>query len=131
MKKYRPVLSASQIAHLISLCKNDLSSESISCIGILSPFMAKIENAAITPAYTLSSNKQSLVDELGLGEETIINKSHEMFQKHLYEQWLAVGMKYDSFSLNEIKEIKEFRYLNDLMTTTESDEYESENQLTF
>lgn len=131
MKKYRPVLSAAQIAHLISLCKDRLDlPESISCIGTLSPFMAKIENTAIQAAYTLQPNK-SLVDELGLGEENIATKTHELYQKHLYEQWLAVGMKNDSFSLVEIKEISLYRYLNDLMLDEESEAFEAENNLSF
>ena len=64
--RYRPVLTAEQITHILALAKSDITKAnqsrgshwqqqeqlSYSILATLSPFAAKIEVAAITPAYT-------------------------------------------------------------------------------
>lgn len=121
--KYRPVLSASHITHIIALCKRDMSAESLRVISILSPFQYKIENESVTPAYT-EQPKLTELDKLGFAEpiETTANLRYSTENvANLYAVWKQSP---GSLNLNQLKQVKEFMYENDLMTPAEESEYE-------
>lgn len=120
MKKYRPVLSQAQIAHILSLCKTDLSQKSISIISTLAPFLAKIENDAVTEAYT-QKPKESKLTDLGFQSHT---PKEIVDAETLHTKYLLCGENISEFSLQEIQKIQEYRYTNDLMTPQEEVEYE-------
>jgi hypothetical protein len=64
--KYRPVLTAEQIQHMLYLAKTEqpISSASLSIIATLVPWEAKIANGVANAAYT-TATKTSLMDQLG------------------------------------------------------------------
>lgn len=114
--KYRPVLTHSQIIHLISLCKSDMSLESRKCISVLAPFEYKIQSESISPSHI--ETKQSLTDQLGMSGLVTAREIPET----LYAQWKADK---SLLSLKEIDIALEYAYTNDLMTPEEETSYES------
>lgn len=129
--KYRPVLTASQILHIIQLAKLEepISMCSISLISTLALFAAKIDNAGISPAYT-TTPATSLTDKklASLGED--VSKGIEAM--HLIskeERWAKAYAKRmlapTSCSLVEIADAKSHAYLNDLMSAAELADYEA------
>ncbi len=127
VKKFRPVLSESQIIYLLSRCKepSELNKKNaISCIASLAPFLAKIENAGIIPAYSVST-PETLSDKLGYGSEPDFENSFSQEEKDkiLYLAWVNLGQDSSKFSLSDLKRIHAYRYLNELMTSDEESEY--------
>lgn len=118
-QKFRPVLTHTQISHILTLCKKDLTQESISCIAILAPFEAKIKNLGVQAAYT-QKPKESKLDELGYTH----TPKEVVDVETLYSQYMENGENISEFSLQEIQKIQEYRYTNDLMTPQEEVEYE-------
>lgn len=122
-KKYRPSLTACMVDHILHLAKSEspISSESISLIGVLAPFQAKIQNDAITEAYTTAPPKKSVEESLGMVTPT----------KHLSKEdyWEECHVKYTAnpteCSLQEIEAAREHAYLHDLMTIEEKELFES------
>lgn len=128
-KKYRPVLSAGAISHILALAKSEspITSASLEVISILAPFMAKIENDAISAAYE-ATPKQSLEEKLGIG----VPVTHPIvLAKEAY--WEVCYSKYKtnptSCSLQEIQAAREHMYLHDLMSPQEIAEFEKDLQL--
>lgn len=119
--KFRPVLTHAQLIHLISLCKKDMSTESIQCISVLAPYEYKIQNRAVSPSYTKESI--SISDSLGLGD-TITSNVHPA---DLYETWRNDP---SLLSLSELETAREYAYLNDLMSPEEEISY-SDNLIQF
>lgn len=119
-QKFRPVLTHSQISHILTLCKKDLTQESISCIAILAPFEAKIKNLGVQAAYT-QKPKDSKLTDLGFQSHT---PKEVVDVETLYSQYMENGENISDFSLQEIQKIQEYRYTNDLMTPQEEIEYE-------
>lgn len=135
--KYRPVLTAAQIVHILALAKleSPLSDLSISVISTLAPFQAKIENSGILPAYTAVPPKPSTLESLGgsmlgrsingmdaslvLLDEIGLRKT----DKSKEEYWARCYAKYclepTICSLEEIQAATEHKYLNDLMSPEE------------
>lgn len=120
--KYRPSLSAETIAHLVTLVKADLTSfspinkaESTQAIAVLAPFMAKIENAGIVPAYTVSNTRPTLAASLGMISETSLAspEDKEVYWEQCYNKYVSDKM---SCSYAEIQAAYEHMYLNDLLT---------------
>ncbi len=145
--KYRPVLTSEQILHILNLAKLEqpsISSASISLISVLAPFQAKIENAGIQAAYTTSLKAPSTtsLEALGgtgvaeaLGSElpscitsSAIVSTEAMIGKEAY--WEQCFHKYSAnptlCSLQEIEAANEYRYINDMMSTEEQEEFENE-----
>ena len=130
-QKYRPVLSALQIAKILELAKREqpLSNESMAVISQLSPFMAKIENAGITAAYTLKGRATpDLLSLLGgtptanpTGPEAL-GLTRQVYWEQCYQ---AYNIDPASCSLKQIEGAKEWMYLNDLMSEEEKAEFES------
>lgn len=122
-QKYRPVFSGAQLSHMYQIAKADYiqnsSQESFSVLGILSPFLAKVEAGAIIPAY-VSSERVSILESLGgTSVETVMTKE---------QYWEACYTKYLSFpndcSIKEIGAAKEWKYLNGLMSEEELEAFE-------
>jgi hypothetical protein len=136
--KYRPVLTAIQIEHILYLAKSEqpLSSMSMSLISTLAPFQAKIQNAAMTPAYILVAPKPNEADvmaSLGAGApDRVVGNIHTSIDwsgLSKQEYWEAC---YDKFTANpvtcnlsEIEASKEHAYLNELMSVSELAEFEA------
>lgn len=129
-KKYRPVLSATAIAHIIALAKSEhpLSSRSIEVIATLSPFLAKIENAGVAPAYT-EKPVLSLEEKLGMpvplhsvSKEQLANQTKEVYWNVCYNKYKINPV---SCSLVEIEAAREHMYLHDLMSPQEIEEFEA------
>lgn len=141
--KYRPVLTAAQITHILTLAKTEspMSQMSLSVIASLASFQAKIDNAAITAAYVTSPtvSKTSLEALGGVpatasdslpntchGYNTSPNVSNTYESKESY--WAACYEKYSispaSCTLQEIEAAREHKYLNGLMTEEEVKAFE-------
>lgn len=137
--KYRPVLTSAQIAHIITLAKEDIISPaskdyelSISLLSSLAPFAAKVANAGITPAYTEKpTHQQKVIESLGgtLSSDTDVNfisgQTKEEWWKECYERYQRFGS--DSMSMEEIAAMQEHRYLHALMSPEELEQFEGRN----
>ena len=123
--KYRPVLTADQIEHVLTLCKNQspLTELDISLISTLAPFQAKIQNAGIAAAYT-TTPKPNLLESLGA---TPTSSTPDISKEHYWENCYLKLEQYgsDNLTIAEIKAAHEWRYLNDMMTPEEELEFES------
>ena len=134
--KYRPVLTAVQIHKIIDLCKleSPISTEAISIIGVLAPYAAKIENHAVSSAYTVEgtrtsspNNPNSLLSKLGgtALPPTATAESSAMLKEVYWEQsYLSYKADPTACSLVQIEAAKEWMYLKDLMTGEEVREFE-------
>lgn len=141
--KYRPVLTATDILKILSLAKTEvpLSPESISIVQKLSVFQTKIENNAVSPAYTMSDREPRLSTLELLGgtsntsntsntnstsnsnpDKTAVRSADYGFSSK-EEYWKASYKKYQSnptaCTVEELQASQEYRYLNDLMTPEE------------
>lgn len=132
--KYRPVLTASQIQHILALAKkeNPLSDASVSVIATLAPFQAKIENAGIKPAYIDAPPRPDLLESLG-GTRTPAEKmenppklaSPPVSKEERWEQaYIKWSLNPSACTLQEIKDAQEHRYLHDLMSPEEVSSFE-------
>ena len=126
--KYRPVLTARQIVHIVNLAKKEapISNASLSVISTLSPFLYKIENGAIAPSHVPSDKpKANSLESLGAGTEP-----HMSDQRTKEERWEQAYNKYKadptSCTATEILEAREHMYLNDLMSDAEVLEFEAQ-----
>lgn len=122
--KYRPVLTAVQITHILNLAKTEspaISSASISLIATLSPFLAKIESAGIVPAYeTMQEKSVKKEPTVPAVPKDPIEKEH--YWEQCFSKFLADPT---SCSLKEIEAAQEHRYLNGLMSLEEQKEFEA------
>lgn len=134
--KYRPVLTAAQIQHILALAKTEhpsISQASMSLIATLAPFAAKIDNAGITAAYS-TTPKQDLLSSLGgdapaAPSHISASSNNQAALMSKEEVWELAYNKYQSCpaacSLQEIRDSKEYAYLNDLMSAEEVAEFEA------
>lgn len=133
-KKYRPSLTAAHINHILQLAKTELpylSKASISLIGVLAPFQAKIENDSIAAAYTVQPPrpKANSLEALGAGKVPTFShavndtnyESKEQYWQACYELYQANPA---ACTLEQITASSEHRYINDLMTPEEEKEHE-------
>lgn len=129
--KYRPVLSSSQITHIISLAKADASQASLDVVKALAMYEFKIQNDVVTPAYT-ETVKQSLEEQLGFvvsspesSHDPVISTNPIITELHntLYETWLKNP---SSLSVTQLAQVQKWRYENDMMTLDEERKYETE-----
>jgi len=128
--KYRPSLTATQIEHLINLCKLEqpISDTSIEILGILAPFQAKIQNGALTPAYK-TTPKSSILESLGAAApmhdkyvfQNVVYSSKEEYWKACYNVY---AINPTSLTVVEIQAAKEHMYLTGLMSPEEMVEFE-------
>jgi hypothetical protein len=137
--KYRPVLTAVQIEQILYLAKSEqpMTAMSMSLISTLSPFQAKIQNAAMAPAYVVvGASKPSEVEVMeslgGILDVMAANKTTPIDWSGLSKQeyWEACYNKFKtdrvSCNLSEIAASKEHAYLNDLMSPEELAEFEAD-----
>jgi hypothetical protein len=135
--KYRPVLTAKDILHILGLAKTEvpLTTASINVIQKLSVFQTKIENSAILPAYSSIRESKAerdtdLLNSLGCN---LTNSTTMTLDSNLHDTkeqyWKASFIKYSqdkkACSLDELHAAQEHRYLNDLMTAEEESVHES------
>ena len=124
--KYRPVLTASQITHILTLCKQEqpISAESFNVISILAPFEAKIAARAVTPAYTTAArSKANSLEALGGAAPT---PEPEITKEQYWEQCYNKYRHYPaSCTVEEIHAAQEHMYLHDLMSAEETAEFEA------
>lgn len=125
--KYRPVLTAIQIEKICQLARleSPLSKEAISILSSLSPFLAKIENLAITPAYEMDTVRKgsllaSLSDDMP-SPASIRDKA--AFLESSYNTYI---LQPDKCSLAVIKAAKEYMYINELLSPKEVAAFEAE-----
>ena len=123
--KYRPVLTAAHIEKILELAKTEkpgISDISVSLIGVLAPFKAKIDNAGIEPAYTIEpTSKANVVSKLGGALDNELSK--EDYWERCYNRVQHHGTK--NCTLEEIEAANEHKYLHDLMNEEESEAFES------
>lgn len=116
--KYRPVLTANQIKHILKLCRDDMSAESLRILGVLAQFEHKIRNNAISPAYEQKIEQPLAVD---LGFESPKPKLYES-DESLYGRWKSNPA---ALSINELETVRSYRYQHNLMTKDEESKYET------
>ncbi len=129
-EKYRPVLTIAQISHIIALAKQDImaaeeidSSISISLLGVLAPFEAKIQNAGIQAAYTEKpTHQEKLIESLG-GTLIPEGQTKEDYWHQCYVKFILTP---EACTLKELEGAKEHKYLNDLMSPEEKALFESQ-----
>lgn len=117
-RKYRPVLTASQIAHILHLCMEDRSIEAVRIIGVLAPFKAKIDSLAVKEAYT-TTPKKSLLEELEGEAPENDGKTGAMYEAWKCGEYVP--------TLEEIQQIQEWRYTNDMLISEDEERFESGN----
>lgn len=130
-QKYRPSLTATQIAHIIDLCKLEqpISDNSIAILGILAPFQAKIQNGAMAPAYE-TTPRQSTLESLGatslpaLGEYSFQNVRYATKEEYWEACYKVYQLNPTSLTVQEIQAAKEHMYLHSLMSPEEMVEFE-------
>ena len=129
-KKYRPSLTVAQIKRIhtltfFSFCMDEVENNKEvdrSILQLLAPFIAKIENDAISPAYTPIPKKDILEQLGGESDAAIIAKSNKVaYNAACYSMYLENPL---TCSLSKIAAAKEHMYVNDLMTQTEEVTYE-------
>lgn len=119
--KYRPVLSAEQINTIMHLCKTTLplTSKTMDVIATLAPFQAKIENAGVIAAYSMTP-PQSIEDKLGFSTPEISVSPEEK----RYQAFIKYDNNPSSCSIHEIEMAQTYRYENRLMTVEETTAFE-------
>lgn len=135
-KKYRPSLSIPQLNTIIELAKNQspMAPDTAEVLGVLIPYVAKINLAAVSPSYTMQAKKTplDLLDELGglegsdynQASNTAISKPH--YWKECYDKYKNDP---EPCTFPELEAVNEHRYLNNLMTPEEVTEFEKGNTL--
>tara|TARA_R110002167_G_scaffold366375_1_gene595551 strand:- start:13720 stop:14166 length:447 start_codon:yes stop_codon:yes gene_type:complete len=130
--KYRPVLTAAQIEHILTLAKleSPISATSFSVIATLSPFLAKIQNNAVTAAYS-TTEKSSKFSVSGLGGTSLAQPDNTTYDSNVSKEayWEQCYTKYEiagpaNCTLEELDAVAEYRYLHDLMTPEEQANFE-------
>ena len=131
-KKFRPVLSASQIHTILRICKErvPMSEEVMEVIAVLSPFYAKVQNEGIKAAYEIGEGRgrfESIEKKLGMSVGVGINplnqseKNWDLIRKLAYDKYISNPT--DCTTL-EIEYSNQYMYDNGLMSETEEREYE-------
>ena len=150
--KYRPVLTANQITHILNLAKleNPLSDISLSVISTLSVFQTKIDNAAVLPAYSsiqstasastaVTREEKQLLDlgeipatsgastSAALAHSGIYPNATDLVDKEVYWEECHTKYKYtpELCSVKELSAAQEHMYLNDLMTAEQEAAWEA------
>ena len=119
--KYRPLLTAAQIGHIIHLCKSDLSNLSVGVISVLAPFQFKIAHSSVTPAYTPTKIDSLEAFDTLSDTTTTESKSETLASKLLTYQTHGPS----SLTLRELESVQEYRFINGLMTSEESTTYQN------
>lgn len=124
--KYRPSLTAENIQWIVEKAKttSPLTPEAYSVIAVLDPFLTKIANSSITPAYSIAAKAKAKANSLeSLGEGAASSEAVAAGTVSKTEYWAQCYQKYisnpSSCTLTEIANAQEHRYLNDMMSPEE------------
>ena len=131
-KKFRPVLSPSQIHTILRICKEriPMSDEVMEVIAVLSPFYAKVQNEGIKAAYEIgvgeSKRFESIEKKLGMNvgmgiEINPTEKNWDLIRKLAYDKYISNPT---DCTILEIEYSNQYMYDNGLMSETEEREYE-------
>ena len=133
-KKFRPVLSASQIHTILRICKEriPMNEEVMEVIAVLSPFYAKVQNEGIKAAYEIGEGRgrfESIEKKLGMGFDTDIGinplnpteKNWDLIRKLAYDKYVSNPT---DCTILEIEYSNQYMYDNGLMSEAEEREYE-------
>ena len=131
-KKFRPVLSPSQIHTILRICKErvPMSEEVMEVIAVLSPFYAKVQNEGIKAAYEIEEGKgrfESIEKKLGMRVGVGINplnqseKNWDLIRKLAYDKYISNPT---DCTILEIEYSNQYMYDNGLMSESEEREYE-------
>ena len=125
--KYRPSLTASQIVKIISLAKTEspLSIDSMSIIGTLAPFAAKIETgvARANPiAPVLTDNTVPIV----LSDTGMDRLTKDIIESYPQDSYNLYRADPEECTMSQIQAALEYAYLNDLMSQKELHTYEAQ-----
>jgi len=120
--KYRPSLTLAQLTHISNLCKQQqpLTQMDAEIIGIIAPFMAKVVNGAVAPAYQVAP-RISIEEQLGMKPDTLAIT----FAARKYEAYQRSEIDRASCSLDDLELAQLYRYENDLMSVEEEEAYTS------
>jgi hypothetical protein len=137
-KKYRPMLTLSQLEYIRDRCREEASSSLIAreLYMVIAPFLTKVEVGAITPAYSASPSSKisadDVMDSLGFyspKEETM--EAQNKKRRAAYKEREAVtiqeylgGTAMEAFSEEQQQMILQYRYLNDMMDSQEEEAYQ-------
>ncbi len=121
--KYRLILSKAMIVRILDLAKTDPTNTiDMQLIATLAPYLSKINNAAIKPAYTIEP-RDSIMQEIGAEPSSSFLAGIDK-----EEYWKLCWQKYSEqptiCTLQEIQAAQEYRYLHDLMSVEEVEEHE-------
>jgi len=123
--KYRPVLTSSQITHIVSLCIKSMSDESLSVVAVLAPFKAKIEFNKLSPAYVMQE-KKTLTESLGFeNDPNNIGLSGGEIRDKAYDKWMRDP---ESCNAEELGLAREERYYRNEMTLEERAAFNADMQ---
>ena len=138
-KKFRPVLSPSQIYTILRICKEriPMSEEVMAVIAVLSPFYAKVQNEGVKAAYEIGEGKgrfESIEKKLGMGFDVGIGmnvgmgiemnpseKNWDLIRKLAYDKYVSNPT---DCTILEIEYSNQYMYDNGLMSESEEREYE-------
>ena len=131
-KKFRPVLSPSQIHTILRICKErvPMSEEVMEVIAVLSPFYAKVQNEGIKAAYEIGEGRgrfESIEKKLGMSVGVGINplnpteKNWDLIRKLAYDKYVSNPT---DCTILEIEYSNQYMYDNGLMSESEEREYE-------
>ena len=131
--KYRPVLTAAQILHIITCLKQEapLTDIGFSCLTSLVPFKDKITAGTVTPSYTAASTAsvdsvETSLAALGYPGEQEHPDEHPRTKEQLWEECYKKYTESPSnCSAGQIESAFEHMYLNDLMSPAEMAEFEA------
>jgi len=130
--KFRPVLTASQILHIIEFCKKERPQTDMgfSIQAALVSFKDKIEDGTITPSYQTKTPLDISLEELGFTDDDVNSSIDIRLSKETY--WKECFNKYtrdpNSCSVKQIAAADEHRYLNDLMSDKEIIDFEKKDK---
>lgn len=118
-KTYRPSLTEDSIAVIIKLCKTQLVTNSITgdseivrgIIHSLSPFLAKVQNGAVSASYQYSVNNPKTTVEQRLGISTMPTHTMESIEEKelaAYQSYVSCGRCIELLSLDTIDLITQY-----------------------
>ena len=119
MNKHRPTLTRKQIAWLLEQARVHAATDdtAMELVSILAPYLSKIDNKAVLPAYTTTRTSQLEA----LGGVAPVDK--EAYWMSCYEKYAANPT---TCTVEEIVAAKEHMYLHELMSAEKVAAFESD-----
>jgi hypothetical protein len=121
-EKYRPSLTAQEIAYIVERCDADQREEttgiSVALGSKLKVFAMKLQLNLVAPAY-IASAKKSLEERLGLDDTSTSPERKRLAAFEKYSKLPSICTP------EEISLAQTYRYENNLMTDQEESDYEN------